>query len=141
LASIQGDLTLSASHSRVDIDGLDGEARVQASYAPVAVKNFRGSAIIENSYDRIVISPGDTIADIQAKNNHGDIKMALPKSREFQLSAEAAQGSIRCPASYGNPNMNGPGANLLFGLSGPRIVLTTVQGDIVLEQTGSHRRQ
>jgi len=141
LASIQGDLTLSASHSSVVIDGLNGEAHVQASYAPVDVKNFRGSAIIENSYDRIVITPGDTLADIQAKNNHGDIRMALPKSGEFQLSAEAAQGSIKCPTHYGSPNMAGPGENLFFGLSGPRIVLTTVQGNIVLEQAGRHRRQ
>jgi DUF4097 and DUF4098 domain-containing protein YvlB len=141
LASIQGDVTLSASHSSVTIDGLNGEARVQASFAPVALKNFHGSAIIENSYDRISIAPGDGVAEVQVKNNHGDIRMALPKSGEFQLSAEAAQGSIRCPAVYGNPNPNGPGANLFFGSSGPRIVLTTVQGDIVLEQPGSHRRQ
>jgi len=141
LASIQGDLTLSASHSSVVIDGLNGEARVQASYAPVDLKNFRGSAIIENSYDRISIAPGDALADIQAKNNHGDIRMALPKSGEFQLSAEAAPGSIRCPTLYGGPNMNGPAANLEFGSSGPRIVLTTVQGDIVLEQSGFRRRQ
>lgn len=141
LASVHGAVSLSAQHSTVQIDGLNGDARVQASYAPVAIKNFRGSAFVETSYDRIVIAPGDAIGDIQAKNNHGDIRVALPGSGEFQLSAEASLGSIKCPNLYGNPNPNGTGANLSFGASGPKIVLTTVGGDIVLERGGSHRRR
>src|SRR5262249_47437704 len=125
LTSIQGAVSLSAQRSTVQIDGLNGDARVQASYAPVVMKNFRGSAFVETSYDRIVIAPGDAVADIQAKNRHGDIRVALPGSGEFQVSAEALQGSIRCPNFYGNPNANGAGANLTFGASGPKIVLST----------------
>jgi DUF4097 and DUF4098 domain-containing protein YvlB len=139
LLSVQGAVTVSASHSSVMIDGLKGEARVEASYAPVVVKNFRGGAFVETSYDRVVIAPGDPIADIQVKNSHGDIRLTLPRSGEFRLSAQAAQGSIKCPDFYGSPSLDGAGANLSFGASGPKIVLATVQGDITLEEPGSRR--
>jgi DUF4097 and DUF4098 domain-containing protein YvlB len=140
LLAIQGAVAVSASRSSVVIDGLKGEARVQASYAPVAIKNFRGAAFIETSYDRIAIMPGDPVADIQVKNSHGDIRMTLPRSGEFQLNAEAAQGSIRCPGVLGNPILDGTGSSLSVGSLGPRIVLNTVQGDIALEQAGSGQR-
>jgi DUF4097 and DUF4098 domain-containing protein YvlB len=139
LMAIQGAVTLSASHSSVAIDGLKGEARVRAAYAPVAVRNLRGSAFLETSYGRLLISPGDEVAEIRANNNHGDIKIDLPRSAGFQLSAAVAKGYIRCPNVFGSPNLVAGGASLAFGNSGPVIVLTTVDGDIVLEQVGSHR--
>ena len=139
LTSVQGGVTLSVSRSTVLLDGLNGETRVKASYAPVSVKNMRGSAFIETSYDRILIIPGEAITDIQAKNSHGDIRMALPESSEFQLIAEATSGLIKCPSLFGHPNQTGLGANLFYGGSGPRIALTTVDGNIVLEQAGSRR--
>jgi DUF4097 and DUF4098 domain-containing protein YvlB len=135
LQSIRGGVVISASRSTVAIDGLRGEARVQGSYSAVSIRDFRGGAFVETSHNRVVMVPGDPVADIQVKNTQGDIRMILPLSGDFQLNAEAAQGSIRCPSLFGNPNLDGAGANLSFGSSGPRIALATVQGDITLEQT------
>jgi DUF4097 and DUF4098 domain-containing protein YvlB len=138
LQSVRGGVVISASRSTVAIDGLRGEAHVQGSHSPVSVRDFRGGAVVETSYDRIVIASGNPSADIQVRNNHGEIMMMLPVSGEFRLEAEAAQGSIRCPSFYGSPSLDGTQSKLSFGSSGPRIVLATVQGDITLAQTGSN---
>ncbi len=142
LRLIAGEATVAAQRSAVTADEMRGKVEVETSHGGVTVRNFYSGLRVQTSYrDVTLVSASQPTADIDVENSHGEIRLTLPESSQFQIDAESENGRVR-PVGFNNiaqPSRN----NLLavFGTDGPRVRLRTSFKDITLQAAGSRQAQ
>jgi DUF4097 and DUF4098 domain-containing protein YvlB/uncharacterized membrane protein HdeD (DUF308 family) len=141
LSSISGELVVQSEQASVTADDLRGPVDIKTSNGEVIVKNFLEGLRVETSYrDVMLVTANQPSGDIEVKNNHGEIKLVLPQSSQFQLEASSENGQIR-PVGFSelSPRVR---ESLVAALGdGPSIKLRTSFKNIIIQASGSRQAQ
>ncbi|HKV42232.1 MAG TPA: hypothetical protein VJX67_23720 [Blastocatellia bacterium] len=115
-------------------EDLRGNVEVQTSHSPVLIKGFSKGLKVRTSYHRAMLIAGPVLSgDVDVENDHGEIKLVLPGTRDFQLDAQSDGGSIK-PIGFENlPVLQGNRLSTQVGIGGAKITLRTSFKDITLE--------
>jgi DUF4097 and DUF4098 domain-containing protein YvlB len=154
--SVLGSMNVNASRCSVTADSVQGPVTVTTSFAAVSIKNFGQSVRVRSNNGPVSLSAGKELAGaVDVETNHGEIWLALPASSQFEFDGESEGGRVRSkgfsvvqynaapgiPGAQGAPGSGSsarPDHHLTFALGsgGPKVVLKTSHGDIVLEGRG-----
>jgi DUF4097 and DUF4098 domain-containing protein YvlB/uncharacterized membrane protein HdeD (DUF308 family) len=141
LASISGELVIQAEQSSVSAEDMRGPVDITTSHGNVAVKNFFESVHIETSFkDVFLVTANQPVGDIDVENNHGEIKLVLPQSSQFQLEASSENGQIK-PVGFTelSPRVR---ESLVAALGdGPSIRLRTSYKNIIIQASQARQAQ
>ncbi len=159
-SEVAGDLDISSSHGRIDVSGIAGELRISARQSSVSAEKLQGPADISTSHGEVIVKDFNSAInvetsyrdvalesvaipeeDIIVENDHGAIRLVLPRASQFQLDADSDNGRVR-PIGFGDASSK-PGSRLIggFGSDGPTIKLKTSYKDIVITANGSRQAQ
>ncbi len=96
LRSIAGGATVAAQRSSVNADEVHGQVDFVTSHGNVTVKNFHSGVRVLTSYrDVMLVASSQPSADIEVENSHGEIRLSLPQSSQFQIDALSENGQVR----------------------------------------------
>jgi DUF4097 and DUF4098 domain-containing protein YvlB len=141
VSSISGELVIQSEQASVTAEDLRGPVDIKTSNGEVVVKNFYESLSVETSYrDVTLVTANQPSGDIEVENNHGEIKLVLPPSSQFQLEASSENGQIR-PIGFSelSPRVR---ESLVAALGdGPSIRLRTSYKNIIIQASGSRQTQ
>lgn len=142
LSSITGDLQIDAEQCSVNADDVRGTVAIKTSHGDVAVKNFYEGVRVETSYHDVVLqAAGDPAGDIVVQNNHGQIKLVLPRSSQFRLDAQSASGQIQ-PIGFGELGERVRESLIAaLGSDGPSIKLRTSFKNIIIQASAARQGQ
>jgi uncharacterized membrane protein HdeD (DUF308 family) len=134
---LAGGLQVSAEQSSVIAEDIHGPVQVETSNASVVIKNFYDGLRVRTSYKDVVLTTAtQPTADIEAETRYGGIKLALPHWSQFQLEAVSGGGLVKTIGFSQLPESAQEKLIIALGLSGPKIKLKTLHGDITI-QAGS----
>ncbi|WP_314175817.1 DUF4097 family beta strand repeat-containing protein [Streptomyces winkii] len=85
-----GPLRLTASHSPITVDVVEGNAEITSSSGSLRVGTVDGSAVLKNSHGTTTV--GTVIGDLRVSGAHGDIDIARAES---SVAATSAHGTLR----------------------------------------------
>ncbi len=127
--------TLSMSLSELHGANLTGPIHFVTHERDVNLEGFTGPVDIELGHGDIGLKPaqGAVLARVDARSRSGNIEMALPVGKSFNLSATAQQGEVS--NDYGDEIVSESGkgrTNMLRSAnpSGPSISLVTERGEL-----------
>jgi DUF4097 and DUF4098 domain-containing protein YvlB/uncharacterized membrane protein HdeD (DUF308 family) len=142
VSSIMGLLEVEAEQASVRAEDAHGPVDVVTSHGEVLVKNFFEGVHVETSYrDVTLIATSQPEGDIEVENNHGEIKIVLPQSSQFQLDASTENGQVK-PVGF-NALRERVRASLIasLGEDGPNIKLRTSYKNIIIQASGARPTQ
>jgi len=141
LASISGELVIQSEQASVSAEDMRGPVDITTSHGDVVVKNFFESVHIETSFkDVMLVTANQPVGDIDVENNHGEIKLVLPQSSQFQLEASSENGQIK-PVGFTelSPRVR---ESLVAALGdGPSIKLRTSYKNIIIQASATRQAQ
>ncbi len=140
IASISGMLEVEAEQASVKVEDARGPVDVQTTHGEVVVRNFSEGVHVETSYrDVTLIAASQPEGDIEVDNNHGEIKIVLPQSSQFQLDAQSENGEIK-PVGFNMPSQR-VRASLIasLGANGPSIKLRTSYKNIIIQASSARQ--
>jgi DUF4097 and DUF4098 domain-containing protein YvlB/uncharacterized membrane protein HdeD (DUF308 family) len=141
LASIYGGLVVDSEQASVTADDARGSVDIQTSNGEVAVKNFQDSVHVETSFrDVMLVTANQPSADIEVENDHGEIKLVLPQSSQFQLEASSENGRIK-PVGFGELSSRSRDSLVAALGDGPSIRLRTSYKNIIIQASGPRQAQ
>lgn len=142
LASIGGDLEVKAEQCSVSADDVRSNVAIETSHGEVTVKNFLESVRVATSFrDVTLIAANEPAGNIEVQNNHGQIKLLLPSTSQFQLDAQSSNGQI-LPVGFGQLEKKVRESLVAsLGLDGPTIKLRTSYKNIIIQASGSRQTQ
>jgi len=142
LGTIAGDLEVRGEQCSVKADDIQGAIDIQTTHGDVMVKNFHESVRVETSYRNVSLMSADQPDnDIDIANNHGEIKLILPPSSQFQLDAQSENGQIK-PLGFAElPTLAGDKLVAGIGGDGPIIKLRTSFSNIIIQASGARQAQ
>jgi DUF4097 and DUF4098 domain-containing protein YvlB/uncharacterized membrane protein HdeD (DUF308 family) len=157
--NVQGDLHITSSRRSIELSSISGELVVQTEQAPVSaedargpvdiqttngevvVKNFHDSVHVETSYRDVTLATANQpVGDIEVENDHGEIKLVLPQSSQFQLEASSENGQIK-PVGFVELSPRGRDSLTAALGDGPSIRLRTSYKNIIIQASGSRQAQ
>jgi DUF4097 and DUF4098 domain-containing protein YvlB/uncharacterized membrane protein HdeD (DUF308 family) len=141
LSSIFGELLVRSQQAPVSAEDLHGPVDIETSHGDVVVKNFYESVHIETSFkDVTLVTANQPTGDIEVENNHGEIKLVLPQSSQFELEASSENGQVK-PVGFSELSSRGRDS-LIAGLGdGPLIKLKTSYKNIIIQASGVRQTQ
>jgi len=127
VADLIGDLTLNSDDLRVT--EAKGSVRVTTHSKDVDLSQIYGDTYVQDRDGRVSIEPAGNYA-VEAKNSKGDVELTLPTTAAASVNARTHNGDI--VSDFPIPSMEGENksANFLIGAGGPRVELSTDNGDI-----------
>jgi DUF4097 and DUF4098 domain-containing protein YvlB len=127
VADLIGDLTLNSDDLRVT--EAKGQVRVTTHSKDVDLSQIYGDTYVQDRDGRVSIEPAGNYA-VEAKNSKGDVELTLPPSAAASVNARTHNGDI--VSDFPIPSVEGENksADFLIGAGGPRVVLSTDNGDI-----------
>ena len=140
LATVSGTVYVRTKNSAINIEDVGGAVDVETSHGDVSVKDFYRGVQVKTSYRNVTLVAAQPPSDnIDVKNNHGEIKLAMPSSSQFSLNATSENGDIR-PIGFDGWNYTQSGESLVAGNgNGPRITLHTSFGNIIVQGDSTHQ--
>ena len=140
--NITGELDVRAERSSLTADEVRGSVVVATSHGAVIVKNFYEGVRVETSYRDVILTPaGELAGDVDVENNHGEIKVLLPPSSQFQLDAASENGTIR-PIGFDELAQKVRETLVAsLGSDGPAVRLRTSYKNIIIQASGSRQAQ
>jgi DUF4097 and DUF4098 domain-containing protein YvlB len=155
--NITGALTIASSHGGVQLRNVAG-FRVESDQTSVTAEEIKGPAVIETShggitlksfYDKVriktsfhdvkLVCAAEPEADIDVENDHGEIKIVIPTTSEFNLDAASTNGRVRQVGFNALPTVSRNAISYALG-SGPKIKLRTSFKNILIQGSGSPAR-
>ncbi|MCX8160908.1 MAG: DUF4097 domain-containing protein [Candidatus Saccharicenans sp.] len=135
LADLEGDLTIKARSSGVDLKGARaGRLQVETSYEPVNLEDVSGQMVINLKHANLTLLPTNLDQPITAATEYGNIKFFWPEGQTARLEASSKGGRIswQLPFSPDENTTNGLAVVRAFrGASDrPEIKLMTSYGNI-----------
>jgi DUF4097 and DUF4098 domain-containing protein YvlB len=141
ITSISGELIVKSEQASVAADDARGSVDIETSNGDVAVKNFRDSVHVETSFrDVTLLTTNQPSGDIEVENDHGEIKLVLPQSSQFQLEASSENGQIK-PVGFSELPPRGRDSLVAALGDGPSIRLRTSYKNIVIQASESRQAQ
>ncbi|HEU4388036.1 MAG TPA: DUF4097 family beta strand repeat-containing protein, partial [Blastocatellia bacterium] len=152
--NISGDLTIASSHSGVHLrtvagfkinseqtsvtaEEIRGPVEIDTSHGEISLKSFYDKVHIKTSFrDVKLICAAEPVADIDVEDDHGEIKLVLPTTSDFNLDAASSNGRVRQTGFSTLPVASRDSITYVPG-SGPRIKLRTSFKNIVIQGTGN----
>ncbi|WP_432035332.1 DUF4097 family beta strand repeat-containing protein [Streptomyces cucumeris] len=102
-----GPLKLTASHSSITVDRVEGTAEITTSSGSLRVGVVDGPAVLKNSHGNTTV--GVATGELRARGAHGDIDIARAESSVTATTAhgtlrvaEVASGAVQLETSYGS---------------------------------------
>jgi DUF4097 and DUF4098 domain-containing protein YvlB/uncharacterized membrane protein HdeD (DUF308 family) len=139
--SISGEVVVTAQQSSVTGDDLRGSVEIETSHGAVNLKNFYEGIRVSTSYrDVTLVAAAEPVGDIVVDNSHGEIKLTIPLSSEFQLDASSESGQVRSVGFREFPQ-NARDSLLAVVGDGPRIKLKTSYKNITIQANASRQAQ
>ncbi|HEX8183098.1 MAG TPA: DUF4097 family beta strand repeat-containing protein [Blastocatellia bacterium] len=139
--SISGELVVQSEQASVIAEDVRGPIDIQTSHGEVVVKNFYESVHVETSFkDVTLVTANQPTGNIEVDNNHGEIKLVLPQSSQFQIEASSENGQIK-PVGFNE--LSPRGRDRLTGAlgDGPSIKLKTSYKNIIIQASGPRQAQ
>jgi DUF4097 and DUF4098 domain-containing protein YvlB len=131
VARIAGDLTMDSNDLRMQ--QVLGPVKVVTRSKSIDCNQVFGDVHIENSDNDVTVTSGAPLGNVYINNRHASINMGVPAGAEFSVEARAHNGEISNDFSLPNSSQNN---NAMMsgqvGSGGPKVVLTSDQGDIHL---------
>ncbi|HKP86196.1 MAG TPA: DUF4097 family beta strand repeat-containing protein [Blastocatellia bacterium] len=142
IASIAGEIEVQAEQSSVSIEDARGYVDVETTLGNVVVKNFYEGAHVETSYRDVTLITASQPADnIDVENKHGEIKLVLPQSSQFQLDALSENGQVK-PVGFSELAARTRGSLIAsLGSDGPSIKLRTSYKNIIIQASPARQTQ
>ncbi|MFP5263415.1 MAG: DUF4097 family beta strand repeat-containing protein [Blastocatellia bacterium] len=141
VTSVSGELVVKSEQASVAADDARGAVDIETSNGDVAVRNFQDSVHVETSFrDVTLVSAGQPSGDIEVENDHGEIKLVLPQSSQFQLEASSENGQIK-PVGFSELPPRGRDSLVAALGDGPSIKLRTSYKNIIIQASGSRQAQ
>ena len=155
--NISGNLTIASSHAGVHLrtvagfkinsdqtsvtaEEIRGPVEIDTSHGDISLKSFYDRVRIKTSFrDVKLLCAAEPSADIDVENDHGEIKLSLPTTSEFNLDAASTSGRVKQVGFSALPVASRETINYVLG-SGPRIKLRTSFKNIVIQGTGNSAR-
>jgi len=128
---IAGDLTMDANDLRMQ--QVQGPVRVVTRSKSIDCSQVFGDIHIENSDNDVTVTSASPLSNVYINNRHASINMGVPTGSSFSVDARAHNGEISNDFSLPNSSQNNNAVMTgQVGNGGPKIVLTSDQGDIHL---------
>jgi DUF4097 and DUF4098 domain-containing protein YvlB len=141
LSSIYGELVVESEQASVNAEDARGPVEIQTSNGNVALKNFHDSVHVETSFrDVTLVTANQPLGDIEVQNDHGEIKLVLPQSSQFQLVASSENGQVKPVGFVEMPQRMRDSLTADMG-DGPSITLRTSYKKIIIEASRSRQAQ
>jgi DUF4097 and DUF4098 domain-containing protein YvlB len=141
LTSIFGELVVQSQQASVIAEDMRGPVDIVTSHGDVVVKNFYESVHVETSFkDVMLVTTNQPMGDIEVENNHGEIKLVLPQSSQFQLEASSENGQIK-PVGFSEISSRVRDSLTAGFGDGPSIKLKTSYKNIIIQASGSRQAQ
>ncbi|MFG1666154.1 DUF4097 domain-containing protein [Streptomyces sp. Y7] len=103
---VTGPLHLTASHSSIRVDRVEGDAEITSSSGSLRVGTIDGSAVLKNSHGTTTV--GAALGELRVSGAHGDIDIARAESSVTATTAhgglriaEVARGTVQLETAYG----------------------------------------
>jgi DUF4097 and DUF4098 domain-containing protein YvlB len=132
VGNLIGDLTLNSDDLRVT--EARGLVRVSTHSKDVDLSEIYGDTYVDDRDGRVSIEPAGNYA-VEAKNNKGDVELTLPSSASASVNLRTHNGDIvsdfSMPSTSDDDNKS---ATFQIGSGGPKVVLTTDNGDIHIKK-------
>jgi DUF4097 and DUF4098 domain-containing protein YvlB/uncharacterized membrane protein HdeD (DUF308 family) len=142
LKSITGRSVVAAQQSSVNGEDLRGFIDVETSHGNVTIKNFYEGVRVVTSYRNVtLVAATEPAGDIVVDNSHGEIKLVLPQSSQFQIDASSDNGRVRQTGFSGIAQTSRGSLLAALGTEGPIIKLKTSYKDITIQASGSRQTQ
>jgi DUF4097 and DUF4098 domain-containing protein YvlB len=128
---IAGDLTMDSNDLRMQ--QVQGPIKVVTHSKSIDCSQVFGDIHIENADNDVTVTSGTPLGNVYINNRHASINMGVPSGTDFAVEARAHNGEISNDFSL--PTSHENNSNILsgeVGKGGPKIVLTSDQGDIHL---------
>ncbi len=137
LANLEGDLTIKARSSRVEVIGARAtRLQIETSYEPVNLEDFSGRLELKLKHASLSLAPANLDNPITASTEYGNIKFFWPEGQTARLEATSKGGRIswQLPFSPDENTTNGLTVVRAFGRATdrPEIKLNTSYGNIDL---------
>jgi len=131
VARIAGDLTMDSNDLRMQ--QVLGPVKVVTRSKSIDCTQVFGDVHIENSDNDVTVTSGSPLGNVYINNRHASINMGIPTGSDFSVEARAHNGEISNDFSLSSTNQNNSNSlTAEVGKGGPKIVLTSDQGDIHL---------
>ncbi len=133
VARIAGDLTMDSNDLRMQ--QVQGPVKVVTHSKSIDLSQVFGDIHIENADNDVTVTSATPLGNVYINNRHASINMGVPTGSDFAVEARAHNGEISNDFSLTNANeKNSNTLSAEVGKGGPKIVLTSDQGDIHLSK-------
>lgn len=133
VARIAGELTMDSGD--LHLQQAQGPIKIVTRSKSIDCSQVFGDIHIENSNDDVNVSPGSPLGNISIDNRHGSINLSLPASASFSVDGRTNNGEVS--TDFGLTQTGSNSSHTLtgeVGKGGPRITLSSDQGDIHLKK-------
>ncbi|MBI2149671.1 MAG: DUF4097 family beta strand repeat protein [Acidobacteria bacterium] len=137
--NVEGELTVTGRNNGLDIEHVQGGLKAESSYQNVSISDARGGVSLNSRNGDLYLSferPPEK--DISVSNRYGNVRIVLPSASSFSIDARTEYGEVdsefeNIDRSRSNRDASLRGRN---GRGGPRITITTRNGNIELSRRG-----
>ncbi|HVF88986.1 MAG TPA: DUF4097 family beta strand repeat-containing protein [Blastocatellia bacterium] len=142
LRRIKGELVVESERAEVDAEELEGPASILTSHGDVKIKNFHDSLRVQTSYrDVVLVSSEEPSGDIVVENDHGEIRLLMPQSSQFQIDASSRSGLVKSVGFVELTHKDRESLYAILGDEGPVIRLRTSYKNITLQASNNRPAQ
>lgn len=131
VANLIGDLTLNSDDLRVT--EAKGQVRVTTHSKDVDLSQIYGDTYVQDRDGRISIEPAGNYA-VEAKNSKGDVELTLPTTASASVNIRTHNGDIVSDFPIPSTDDENKSANFVIGAGGPKVELSTDNGDIRIKK-------
>jgi len=131
VARIAGDLTMDSNDLRMQ--QVLGPVKVVTRSKSIDCTQVFGDIHIENSDNDVTVTSASPLGNVYINNRHASINMGVPSGADFSAEGRAHNGEISTEFALKQTRENNTSTlSGEVGTGGPKIVLTSDQGDIHL---------
>jgi len=137
--NVQGDLTISGRNNGIDVRHVEGDVRADSSFQNVTIKDPRGAVSVTSRNGDLLLSfERPPVKDVSIGSRFANVTVELPSSSAFAIDAHTEFGDVESDfegltinRSSREKSINGE-----FSRGGPRLTISTRNGDIRLQKRG-----
>jgi DUF4097 and DUF4098 domain-containing protein YvlB len=137
---INGALSIKSENGAVEAEEVSGLATIEAT-RDVTVRNFRGPLKVSSRNGAIDLETSEKLnGDISVTNEHGKIRVSIPKDSGFRLDANAGAGRVKAQEGFDGAQWSREERSYVTGYnitaSSPLVSLRSSRGEIQLRSSG-----
>jgi DUF4097 and DUF4098 domain-containing protein YvlB len=137
--NVRGSLNISGRNNSVDVQHVQGDIRVDSSYQNVSIRDPRGAVTVTGRNGDLLLSfDAAPQKDVSIDTRYANVTVALPSVSAFNIDARTQYGDVYSEFEGLQVDRFNREREIRgqFGQSGPRLMITTRNGDIRLQKRG-----